>query len=307
MGVAAASGDHHAASEHGREDDVDTRALGGLAVTEIGMGCWPIAGYVHDLAPDAPERTVHAALDAGVRFFDTARAYCPGGDNGFGERQLASALARSSVPRDEVVVATKVVSTRGPGGAWLRDGSPRAVRDFTEEALTALGVEAIDLLQAHAVDPAVPWAETVGALADLRGEGLAREIGVSNVSAAQVREANAIVPLASVQNQTGPDGVDGRVVRACSELGIGFLPYSPFGGPGRAAGLGDRHPSLAAVGARHGASAHQVCLAWLLALDEVVVPIPASTRPATIRSSAVAAELTLTDEDRDELAAALGH
>lgn len=281
---------------------MDTRRLGDLDVTAIGMGCWPIAGHVHDLPADGPERTVHAALDAGIRFFDTARAYCPGGDNGFGERQLASALARSSVPRDEVVVATKVVSTRSPGGAWLRDGTPTAVRAHTEEALVALGVETVDLLQAHAVDPAVPWEETVGALARQRERGLAREIGVSNVTAAQVRAAHAVVPLASVQNETGPDGVDADVLAVCSELGIGFLPYSPFGGPGRAAGLADRHPVLAHVAARHDATPHQVCLAWLLSLDEAVVPIPASTRPATVTASAAAATLRLSADDLDDLA-----
>lgn len=285
---------------------METRRLGPLDVSAVGMGCWPLASFAHELPDRAAERTVHAALEAGVRFFDTARAYCPGGDNGFGERQLAAALARSTTADDEVVVATKVVSTRGPGGAWLRDGSPAAVRSFTEEALVALGVETIDLLQAHAVDPRVPWAETVGALADLRRDGLAREIGVSNVTAAQVREAHEIVPLASVQNRTGPDEVDAAVIAVCAELGVGFLPYSPFGGTGRAASLGDRHPVLVGVAARHDVSPHRVALAWLLSLDERVVPIPAATRPATIADSAAAADLPLTASDLAELDGALG-
>lgn len=269
------------------------------------MGCWPIAGQVGRLDEDAADRTIHAALAAGVRFFDTARAYCPAGDNGFGERQLTSALARSDVDRDEIVVATKVVSTRAPGGTWIRDGTPRAVRQFTEDALDALAVERIDLLQAHAVDPRVPWVETVGALRELRDEGLAAHIGISNVTADQVREAAAVVELASVQNETGADGVDEDVLAVCTELDIGYLPYSPFGGPGRAASLGQRHPVLAEVGARHDASPHEVCLAWLLALDDVVVPIPASTRPTTMRSSAAAVDLDLTDDDLAVLDATL--
>lgn len=284
---------------------MDTRRLGSLEVTAIGLGCWPIAGHVHDLDGDAPERTIHAALDAGVRLFDTARAYCAGADVGFGERQLAAALARSTVDRDEVVVATKVVSTRAPSGAWVRDGTPHAVRSFTEDALRALSTDRIDLLQSHAVDPDVPFEETVGAMRDLRDEGLARELGVSNVTAAQVRLAHDVVPLASVQNETGADRVDEEVVAVCAELGIGFLPYSPFGGPGSAASLADRHPVLATVGERHDASAHQVCLAWLLALDDQVVPIPASTRPETVASSAAAADLALTADDLAELDAAL--
>ena len=282
-----------------------TRRLGDLEVTTIGMGCWPIAGNVHDLPPDAPDRTIHAALDAGIRFFDTARAYAPAADNGYGEQQLSSALARSSVPRDEVVVATKVVSTRSLGGRWAVDGSPRAVRSWTQQACANLSVGSLDLLQAHAVDPDVPWAETVGALAEMVETGLARHIGVSNVTADQVREAHEVHPLASVQNETGADGVDEDVVAVCAELGIGYLPYSPFGGEGRAAGLADRHPVLRTVADRHGVSPHQVCLAWLLAIDDVVVPIPAATRPATITDSAAAAELELTADDVAELDAAL--
>lgn len=279
-----------------------TRSLGDVEVSSIGMGCWPIAHRARELGQTAVDATVHAALDAGVRFFDTARAYCPRDENGFGERQLADALTRADVDRDEVVVATKIVSTRAPGGAWVADGSPEAVHAFTREALANLGVERIDLLQAHTVDGSVPWAETVGALREVRDEGLAAAIGVSNVTAAEVREAHAVVPLASVQNESGADGIDEEVLRVCSELGIGFLPYSPFGGPHRAGRLEDRHPVLARVAARHDATPHQVCLAWLLALDPVVVPIPGATRPATIRASAAAAALE-PELDEGDLAA----
>jgi aryl-alcohol dehydrogenase-like predicted oxidoreductase len=284
---------------------VETRSLGDVEVTAIGMGCWPIADRAHELGRAGVDATVRAALGAGVRLFDTARAYCPRDENGFGERQLADALGRTDVDRDEVVVATKVVSTRAPGGSWVADGTPAAVHAFTREALANLGVERIDLLQAHTVDPRVPWAETVGALREVRDEGLAAAIGVSNVTAAQVREAHAIVALASVQNESGADGIDEEVLGTCSELGVGFLPYSPFGGPHRAGRLEDRHPVLAEVAARHGATAHQVCLAWLLALDPVVVPIPGATRPGTISASAAATDLRLDEEDLTVLDAAL--
>lgn len=285
---------------------MDAAHIGGLTATPLGMGCWPIAGYVDDLDEGQAERTVHAALDAGIRLFDTARAYCPDGSGergpGFGERQLAAALRSWSGDRDEVVVATKVVSSRATGGAWIRDGSPDAVDRWAREACDNLGVSHLDLLQAHAVDPAVPFAETVGALADLRAEGLVREVGISNVTAAQVREAADVVDLASVQNETNPDRVDHAVLAVCDELDITYLPYSPFGGPGAAARLGERHPALQTVAERHDVSPHRVCLAWLRSLSPVVLPIPAATRPSTIRDSAAAADLELTDADAAALA-----
>lgn len=285
---------------------MQTTTVGSLTTTVLGMGCWPIAGHVDELEPGQAERTVHAALDAGIRLFDTARAYCPAGSGergpGFGERQLAAALRSWRGDRDEVVVATKVVSGRDDAGRWIRDGRPEAVRAWAQEACANLEVDHLDLLQSHAVDPDVPWAETVGALAELRTEGLVREVGISNVSAAQVREAAGIVDLASVQNETNPAGVDTEVLALCGERGITFLPYSPFGGPGGAARLGERHPALATVAQRHGVSPHRVCLAWLRSLDPVVLPIPAATRPATIRDSAAAADLHLTEEDRADLA-----
>lgn len=281
---------------------MQTRQLGGFTTTVLGMGCWPIAAYVDDLDEGQAERTIHAALDAGIRLFDTARAYCPDGDNGFGERQLAAALRRWSGDRDEVVVATKVVSYRDGAGHWARDGRPETVRAWAREACDHLGVDHLDLLQSHAVDPEVPFAETVGALDELREEGIVREVGISNVSAAQVWEAVEITDLAAVQNEINPSTGDRAVLDVCSELDITFLPYSPFGGPGGAKRLGERHPVLAEVADRHGVSSHQICLAWLRSLDPVVLPIPAATRPATIRDSAAAAELELTDDDLATLA-----
>lgn len=282
---------------------MQTRELGEMTTTALGMGCWPIAAYVGDLDDGQAERTIHAALDAGIRLFDTARAYCPGGDTGFGERQLAAALRRWGGDRDEVVVATKVVSSRDEDGHWVRDGRPDTVHVWAREACTQLGVDHLDLLQSHAVDPDVPFAETVGALDELRDEGVVREVGISNVSAAQVWEAVEITDVVSVQNETNPDRVDRAVLDVCSELGVTYLPYSPFGGPGAAKHLGERHPALTTVADRHGVSPHQVCLAWLRSLDPVVLPIPAATRPATIRDSAAAADLQLTDEDLTTLAA----
>lgn len=280
-----------------------TRRVGTMTVPAIGMGCAPIAEQARELDPAQVEATVHAALDAGVRLFDTARAYCPDGDNGFGERQLAAALASWSGDRDDVVVATKVVSYRAPNGAWLADGSIEAVTNWAHEACRNLRVEHLDLLQAHCVDRAVPWSETVGALFALRDDGVVREVGLSNVTAEELAEALAIGPVASVQNETGADGVDEPVLAACIEHGITYLPYSPFGGPGRAArGLADRHPVLAAVAARCrergvDVTPHQVCLAWLRALDPVVLPIPAATRPSTITASAAAADVTLEEAE----------
>jgi aryl-alcohol dehydrogenase-like predicted oxidoreductase len=280
---------------------MQTTTIGSLTTSVLGMGCWPIAAYADDLDDGQAQRTVHAALDAGIRLFDTARAYCPGGRNGFGERQLAEALLAWKGDRDDVVVATKVVSYRDADGAWRRDGTPGTVHAWAREACANLGTNHLDLLQSHAVDPEVPFAETVGAMAELREQGLVREVGISNVTAAQVREAAEVTDLATVQNETNPDRVDHDVLAACDELGLTYFPYSPFGGVSGAEDLGQRHPALATVAERRDVNPHRVCLAWLRSLSPVVVPIPAATRPATIRDSAAAADLALTDDDLAEL------
>ena len=276
-----------------------TRRLGGLQVSAIGLGEMPLslAGR-----PDEPQavRTVHGALDAGVTLIDTADAYCrDDSDFGHGEGLVARALAAWSGDRDRVLVATKGGHTR-PGGAWDLDGRPEYLRQACEASLQRLGVEAIGLYQFHRPDPKVPFAESMGALAELRAAGKVRLVGLSNVSVDQIRQARELVEVASVQNEFSP-----RFRRSEGELAwcaanrIAFLPWSPLGGIGRGRDLGGRHRAFAEVADAHGVSPQQVALAWELAKAPVVIPIPGSSRPETILDSAAAASLRLS---KDELA-----
>jgi aryl-alcohol dehydrogenase-like predicted oxidoreductase len=246
-------------------------------------------------------RVIHAALDAGVDFLDTADASClDDGDTGHNERLLARALRDR--PTGSVLVATKGGMER-PGGRWLVNGRPEYLKRSCEASLKALGVEAIALYQLHRPDLRVPFADSVGALAELRAAGKVLHVGLSNVSVAEVQAARAIVPVVSVQNRCHPydrSAWQDGVIRYCEENGIAFLAYSPVGGV-RDRDLVAQDPVLGEVGAAHGASPQQVALAWLLAASPVLIAIPGATRPASAAGSAAAMDLELSAEDREAL------
>ena len=274
-----------------------TRRLGGLKVGAIGLGEMPmsLAGR-----PDEAQsiRTIHAALDGGVTLIDTADAYCrDGSETGHGERLVAKALAAWPGDRDRVLVATKGGHTR-EGGEWYLDGRPEHLRQACEASLRALGVEAIGLYQVHRPDPKVPFAESVGAMAELKAAGKVRLVGLSNVSVDQIKQARQLVQVASVQNEFSPRfrRSEGELA-FCAAEGIAFLPWSPLGGIGRGRDLGGRHRAFGEVAEAHGVSAQQVALAWQLAKAPAVIPIPGSSRPETITDSAAAASLRLSDDE----------
>ena len=274
------------------------RTLGTRTVSAIGLGGMPLS---IEGRPDEAQaaRTVHAALDAGVTLLDTADAYCLGADEvGHNERLLARALATWSGDPDDVVIATKGGHTRPPDGSWALDGSRTHLRAACEASLRALGVEAIGLYQFHRPDPQVPWAESVGALEELRQEGKVQLVGVSNADPAQIREAASITALASVQNELSPRFRSSEPeVELCAELGIAFLPWSPLGGISSAGELGSTHAAFAEVAGERGVSPQRVCLAWLLAKAPVVVPIPGARRVESVLDSVAAAELQLSDDE----------
>jgi len=274
-----------------------TRRLGGLQVSAIGLGEMPmsLAGR-----PDEAQsvRTIHAALDAGVTLIDTADAYCiDESEVGHGERLVARALSAWPGDRDRVLVATKGGHTR-EGGEWYLDGRPEHLRQACEASLRALGVEAIGLYQFHRPDPKVPFAESVGAMAELKAAGKVRLVGLSNVSVDQIKQARQLVQVASVQNEFSPRfrRSEGELA-FCAAEGIAFLPWSPLGGIGRGRDLGGRHRAFGEVAEAHGVSAQQVALAWQLAKAPAVIPIPGSSRPETITDSAAAASLRLSDDE----------
>jgi aryl-alcohol dehydrogenase-like predicted oxidoreductase len=285
---------------------VQQRSIGDVQVSAIGLGAMPLSV---DPAPDAPraEATVHAALDAGVTLIDTADAYTTSDAGylpGHNEQIVAGALASYGGDTSSVLVATKGGSTRTPDGRWHTDGRPEHLRRACEASLQTLGVEAIGLYQHHRPDPDVPYEETVGALRQLVDDGLVLRVGLSNADPDQIRTAQGILggALVSVQNELSPSFRSSlREVEVCDQLGLAFLPWSPLGGAGDVARLGERYPAFGEVGERVGATPQQVALAWLLGLSERVIPIPGASRPESIRASVEAVDLVLSDADRAAL------
>jgi aryl-alcohol dehydrogenase-like predicted oxidoreductase len=286
---------------------MQTRTIGSSTVSAIGFGGMPISIEGRPDDRSASIATIHAALDAGITFIDTADAYHVHADEvGHNETLIAEALASYSGDTSEVLVATKGGHLRPGDGSWTVDGTPEHLREAVDGSLKRLGVDAIGLYQLHRPDPNVPYAESVGVLGELLDAGKIRMAGVSNANPDQIREAREVLGgrLVSVQNQFSPAFRSSEVeLRLCDELGLAFLPWSPLGGISNAAELGSRHAAFAEVAAARGVSPQQVTLAWELALSPVVVPIPGSTRPETIRDSAAAAELELSDDEVARLSA----
>ncbi|MGW1887130.1 aldo/keto reductase [Streptomyces sp. NPDC001970] len=277
---------------------MQTRRIGPFEVSAVGLGAMPLSVEGRP-DPDRAIATVHAALDAGTTLIDTADAYHVHADEtGHNETLIAKAL--SSYGRvSDVLVATKGGHLRPGDGSWTLDGRPEHIKRACEQSLTRLGVEAIGLYQFHRPDPKVPYAESVGALAELLDEGKIVAAGISNAGPEQIRTAQDVLGgrLASVQNQFSPGCRASRSeLDLCDELGIAFLPWSPLGGISRARRLGARHLAFTYAAQQLHAMPQQVCLAWMLALSPVVIPIPGSSRPETARSSAAAAELRIPAE-----------
>lgn len=281
------------------------RRIGDRQVSELGYGGMYLSVQGRPSEQQALE-TLKAVLDGGVTLIDTADSYClDESDKGHNERLIARALRDYGASRDDVLVATKGGHIR-PDGRWDVDGRPEYLRRACEASLRALGVETIDLYQFHRPDPKVPFEESVGAVAELQREGKVRMVGLSNVSVAQLDAAQGIVEIVSVQNEFSHwqrrDEHNG-VLQACAERGIAYLPYSPFGGGGRAKRLGEI-AAVARVAQRHDATPYQVVLAWLLAKSSAIIPIPCSTRAAGVRDNLGAAKITLSADDVRDLDAA---
>jgi aryl-alcohol dehydrogenase-like predicted oxidoreductase len=275
---------------------------GGPEVGEIGLGGMylSITGRPEDEGQAI--RTIHAALDAGETLIDTADVYClDDSDIGHNERLIAKALKGRS---QQAIVATKG-GLRRPGGAWTRDASPAHLTAACDASLAALGVEAIDLYQLHAPDPAVPFAESLGAIARLREAGKVKLVGLSNVTVAEISAARDIVPISTVQNRWNPKDrspeKDG-VLAACARRGIAFLPYSPFGGPTGAKVIAAG--KLTSLAKRRGVSPHRLVLAWMLAKNPAVIPIPGARRVESVQDSAAASDMVLTADDLRQIEAA---
>ncbi|MGN9844212.1 aldo/keto reductase [Nonomuraea sp. H19] len=285
-----------------------TRRIGDVEVGAVGLGAMPLS---IEGRPDEGRAvaTVHAALDAGVTLIDTADCYhWHAGEIGHNEELIARALATYGGDTSSVLIATKGGRGRPGDGSWTVTGTPEHLKRACEGSLKRLGVDAIGLYQLHKPDPEVPWGESVGALRELLDEGKIRMAGLSNVDVHQIRQARRILGdrLVSVQNRCSPAVRDSDLeVELCRRLGIAFLPWSPLGGISRSSldGPSALEPAESGreafhtVAAERGVSPQRVCLSWLLARSPVIVPIPGASRPETIRDSAAAADLILSEDE----------
>jgi aryl-alcohol dehydrogenase-like predicted oxidoreductase/histidinol phosphatase-like enzyme/predicted kinase len=248
-------------------------------------------------------RVLHRALDAGIRFFDTADVYGPDpADPGANERLVAEALRTWGGDRAEVVVATKGGLVR-KGKEWTPDGRARHLKAACEASLRNLGVERIDLYQLHAPDPKVPFETSLRALAALKDEGKVARIGLSNVRRSELEAAARITEIASVQVALSPldlTPLKNGVAEYCAENGIALLAHSPLGGP-RGRGKLERFAALRRIAERRGASIQEVALRWLLALHPGVIPLPGASRLESVDSIVKAPMVPLSAEDLEEL------
>jgi aryl-alcohol dehydrogenase-like predicted oxidoreductase len=269
---------------------MQTRTLADATIGVIGFGGMPLS--IQGRPPEETGRAVlHAAMDAGMNFIDTADVYClDDNDIGHNERLIASVM------REGVCVATKA-GLRRPRGAWVSDGSPGHIREACERSLRALQTERIWLYQFHAPDPKVPFEKSVEAFAELQREGKFQHFGLSNVSIKQLDAAQKILPVVSVQNRLNPYFRESvKVAKECARRGITFLAYSPVGG-GRLAKKLPKFDVLIDLARMHDASVHAVTLAWVRAQSEAVVPIPAARKIEHAVDSAKSAELVLSEEE----------
>jgi aryl-alcohol dehydrogenase-like predicted oxidoreductase len=279
------------------------RALGnsGLEVEPIGLGGMPLSIQGR---PD--ERTALAVIEAfvtgGGNHIDTASSYCLDEDDfGHNERLIAKALRK--LKRADVVVATKGGLTR-PSGRWEVDCSPQWLRHCCEQSVAALGAP-IPLYYLHTVDPAVPFAESLGELVRLREEGNIAAIGLSNVTARHLDEAVRLTPIAAVQNRCNlfdTRDFESGLVERCRQLDIAYVAYSPVGGHQGHVRL-RQNEAVTRIAAKHATTVYLIALAWLLAQGPHIVPIPGATKITSVESSLAAPRVRLDSADLAALAA----
>ena len=240
--------------------------IGDLTVNRMGFGAMRVCGpNVWGPPKDRNEahRVIRKAVELGVNFIDTADSYGPHVD----EELIAEAL--HPYPKD-LVIATKGGLLRPRPGAWDPDGRPEHLKRALDGSLKRLKLERVDLYQLHAPDAKLPFADSIGALADGQRAGKIRHVGLSNVSVAQLEEARRICPIVSVQNQYNVDDRSSEaVLKACERLGIAFLPWYPLGAGGVL-----KKEKIKAIAKKLQATPAQVALAWLLAKSPVMLPIP---------------------------------
>ena len=267
--------------------DLEVRRMGYGAMRLTGEGVWGPADDV-----DNALAVLRAAVEMGVTLIDTANSYGPE----VNEQYIHDALFPYA---DDLVIATKGGLTRSGPGEWHRNGDPAHLKEQCEGSIKRLGVDAIKLYQLHAPDPEVPYAESIGALADLKREGKIQHIGISNVDSMQLEVASDIVEVVSVQNRFSVrDRGSLEVLLACERKGIAFLPWFPL-----VAGAVEDDGPIASIAAAHDATVYQIALAWLLARSPVIVPIPGTSSLAHLEENVAAAAIRLNESEMRALEA----
>src|SRR6516164_1897348 len=260
---------------------------GDMVVRRMGFGAMRITGSgIWGDPPDAGQAkaTLRRAVELGVNFIDTADSYGPH----VSEELIAETLYPYP---DDLVIATKGGLVRPAPGRWDADGRPEHLREACEGSLRRLRLDQIPLYQFHRPDPAVPLAESLGMLVQLKNEGKIRHIGVSNVSGNQLGAAQQITPVVSVQNRyNAADRKSEAMVDACEKEQIAFLPWAPIQ-------QADSNPAVAQAAKRHGASPRQIVLAWMLARSPQMLPIPGTGSPEHAEANVAAGSFELSPDE----------
>ena len=278
----------------------------GTEVRRLGYGAMRLTGQPGNFGPyeawDEGKKVLQRALELGINFIDTARAYGPG----WNERLIAEAL--HPYPKG-LFIATKGGVVKKSATERYLDGSPDGLRRDCEESLKNLRVDCIDLYQLHWVDPDVPLSESVRGLTRLQQEGKIRLIGLSNVTVKQLEEARTIVQIASVQNRYSvAERQADPMVDYCAREGVAFVPYGPLGADPMKHGapIASAEGALADIGKLLGTTATQVALSWLLHRAPNILPIPGTTSIAHLEENVAAANLNLTQDQLQQLESVAG-
>ncbi|HIK05097.1 MAG TPA: aldo/keto reductase [Trichormus sp. M33_DOE_039] len=278
-----------------------TQQLGktGVFVSAIGLGAMPMS--IYDRPPESQSiQLIHRALDLGITFIDTADSYCKDElDKHHNERLIHKAFSSYQGDVSQVIVATKGGLMR-PNQSWVRNGNPEHLRQTIRVSFAALGGEKpIDLWQYHSPDPQYTIAESLTPVKEAVKDGLIRFVGVSNFSVEQIKQAQDVVEIVSVQNQYSPwerqPETDG-VLEYCEQEGLTFLPWSPFGGRRRHQNL-EEIPAIAQLAQAKGVSVYCIVLAWLRSKSPCILPIPGASKIASIEDSIRAVDVKLSEAE----------